>query len=306
MRRFGDGVYVVAPTPFSPDGSVDHKSIERLAGFLVECGVTGLLILGVAGEASKVLPREREAIITGFVEAVERKLPVIVGTSHQSVVGARALSIAAASAGAAGIMLSPPSRPRWEASEMADFFGTVSDGLGVDVVLQDYPALSGVSAKPAEIAALAEAVPAIQHIKLEDPPSPGKIGDVLRAAGERVLVFGGLGGMFLLEELQRGAAGTMTGFAYPEVLVEVFSSFRAGAIDEAADTFFHFLPLMRFEMQAEIGLAVRKWLYAERGVIACSALRAPSAVIDEGTVTELRLILERLSPDRYLRGVGDA
>ncbi len=306
MRRFADGVYIVAPTPFAPDGSVDLKSIERLASFLVDSGVTGLLILGVAGEASKVLPREREAIIARFIDAADRRVPVIVGTSHQSVVGARALSSAAASVGAAGIMLSPPSRPRWDASEMADFFGTVSDGLGVDVVLQDYPALSGVAAKPSEIAALVEAVPAIQHLKLEDPPSPRKVEAVLQATGEQVLVFGGLGGMFFLEELQRGAAGTMTGFAYPEVLVHVFRSFRAGAIDEAAETFFHFLPLMRFEMQAEIGLAVRKWLYAERGTIACGALRAPSVVIDEGTASELRLILTHLSPDRYLRGLGDA
>jgi 4-hydroxy-tetrahydrodipicolinate synthase len=306
MRRFADGVYLVVPTPFSTDGSVDLKSIDRLAAFLVDCGVNGLLVLGVAGEAAKVLPREREAIIAGFIAAVDRRVPVIVGASHQSIVGARALSHAAASAGAAGVMLSPPTRPRWDRSEMADFFGAVTDGLPVDVVLQDYPALTGVAASPDEIAALTEEVPAIQHIKLEDPPTPRKIEEVRRATGDRVLVFGGLGGMFLLEELRRGAAGTMTGFAYPEVLVEVFRSFRAGAIEKAADEFFRFLPLMRFEMQTEIGLAVRKWLYAERGLIACETLRAPATVIDDGTVSELQLILARLPPNRYPRGPGNA
>ena len=186
--------------------------------------------------------------------------------------------------------------------------GTVVDVAGerkVQTTL-DIEGLTGVTAEPDQIAALVEEVPAIQHIKLEDPPTPRKIEDVRHATGDRVLVFGGLGGMFLLEELQRGAAGTMTGFAYSEVLVDVFRSFRAGALGEAADEFFRFLPLMRFEMQAEIGLAVRKWLYAERGLIASGTLRAPATIIDEGTVSELRLILARVPPDRYLQGSRDA
>src|SRR5207247_3105250 len=114
---------------------------------------------------------------------------------------------------------------------------------------------------------------------------------ILAAAGDTpVAILGGLGGVFLLEELLAGTAGVMTGFAFPEVLVKVFTLYRAGQIDEAADVFYRFVPLMRFEFQEGVGMAIRKEVLRRRGALAHAGIRAPGGHLDETT----RLALDRV------------
>jgi 4-hydroxy-tetrahydrodipicolinate synthase len=142
------------------------------------------------------------------------------------------------------------------------------------------------------LARVAREVPAARTIKLEDPPTPFKTSRILMASGDvRVAVLGGLGGVFLLEELAAGAAGVMTGFAYPEVLVKVVALYRSGRVDEAADLFYRFVPLMRFEFQEGIGMAIRKEVFKRRGVLADASTRAPGPTLDDTTRAALDRVL---------------
>jgi 4-hydroxy-tetrahydrodipicolinate synthase len=142
------------------------------------------------------------------------------------------------------------------------------------------------------LARIAREVPAARTIKLEDPPTPFKTTRILAAAGDtRIAILGGLGGVFLLEELMAGAAGVMTGFAFPEVLVNVVSLYRAGRLDEAADVFYRFVPLMRFEFQEGIGMAIRKEIFRRRGALSDGSTRAPGPVLDDATRVALDRVL---------------
>jgi 4-hydroxy-tetrahydrodipicolinate synthase len=140
---------------------------------------------------------------------------------------------------------------------------------------------------------LAERIPQARYLKLEDPPLMEKIG-AIRARTDQFEIFGGLGGMFLLEELQRGASGTMTGFAFTEILVAVYEAFRAGDIATAERIFDHYLPLIRYENQPVINLTIRKVLLHLRGAMASPTLRDPFTPIDAGTHNEIESILQRV------------
>jgi 4-hydroxy-tetrahydrodipicolinate synthase len=146
--------------------------------------------------------------------------------------------------------------------------------------------------EPALLVRIAREVPAVAAIKLEDPPTPFKVARI-RALGDgaRVAIFGGLGGVYLLEELMAGASGAMTGFAVPEILVEIVRHFRAGAHDRAADVFYRHVALMRFEFQEGIGMAIRKEVLRRRGVIAHAAVRAPAASLDPSTSAALDRVM---------------
>lgn len=304
MPRFGKGIYAVMPTPFDSRGAVDLESVERLTRLLIARGVTGLVILGVLGEASKLFGDERAQVIARVLAAAEHRVPVIVGTSHPSTLGTRALSRAAAAAGAQGVMISPPAIGHLYRHELIRFFQEVADDLDADIILQDHPASTGVVLPCVEIATVIRAVPAIQHVKLEDPPTPRKVEELCVATDGVVLVFGGLGAVFLLEELNRGAAGTMTGFAYPEILIEIYQAHSSGDNRRAAEIFYHYLPLIRFEAQEQIGLSIRKYLYRRQGAITDERLREPGLGLDAGTVTDLESLLTHLGvsssplPDR--------
>jgi 4-hydroxy-tetrahydrodipicolinate synthase len=289
-----DGVYTVVPTPFSAEGELDLESLRRLIGFLVAAGVQGLLVLGVMGEAPKLLPDERRAVVEAAVDAAADR-PVLVGVTHPSVRGTRTLSASAVGAGAAGVLIAPPRLDRAAGEDaILRYFEAVAAGGCPEIVLHDHPVSSGVTLSPELIARIAHEVEQVTSVKLEDPPTPAKVTRVRELTPDGFKIFGGLGGVFLLEELGRGANGTMTGFAFPEVLLAIYTAHVRGAADLVAEIFFRHLPLIRFEFQEAIGLAIRKRVYRLRGVIHDEHVRAPAVELDVRTEAELDELISRL------------
>jgi 4-hydroxy-tetrahydrodipicolinate synthase len=181
-------------------------------------------------------------------------------------------------------MVSPPRAPKLNSASVKAHFAALADALTIPIVIQDFPPVSGFAMEASLLVQIARDIPAARTIKLEDPPTPLKTARLLEAAGDVPLtIFGGLGGVYLLEELMAGSAGAMTGFAYPEILVGIVSKWHAGA----ADLFYKTVPLMRLEFQEGIGMAVRKEVLKRRGLITDAATRAPGATLDAGTKAAL-------------------
>jgi 4-hydroxy-tetrahydrodipicolinate synthase len=195
-------------------------------------------------------------------------------------------------------MISPPRMAKLNSEAVLRHFVAVAEAVdGIEIVVQDYPPISGFTMEPELLVRIAREVPRARTIKLEDPPTPFKTSRILAAAGDlQVRIFGGLGGVYLLEELISGATGAMTGFAYPETLVEIVRSYRAGDVDHAADVFYRNVPLMRFEFQEGIGMAIRKEVLRRRGALASAATRAPATKLDAATIAALDRVLAWMKP----------
>jgi 4-hydroxy-tetrahydrodipicolinate synthase len=216
----------------------------------------------------------------------------VAGTSADGLRTCIEFSREAMARGARAILVRPPRLVRFSSEVVINHYRTVAEAVDLPIVVQDYPPACGYTLEAGLLARIAREVPAARTIKLEDPPTPFKTSRVLAAAGEtRLSVLGGLGGVFLLEELLAGAAGVMTGFAYPEVLVQIVNHYRAGRVDDAAAVFYRFLPLLRFEAQEGIGLAIRKELFRRRGALADASTRAPGVVLDDATRAALDRVL---------------
>lgn len=287
-----DGVYSVLPTPFRAGGEVDVDSLKRVVDLIVGAGVKGVTALGVTGEVARLNERERALVVDTVVKQVGGRAKVIAGASADGVRTCIDFSREARSLGASAVMVSPPRNPKLNSESVVNHYKALAEAVDLPIVVQDYPPISGFAMEAGLLARIAREVPAARTIKLEDPPTPFKTARILAAAGEtKVAILGGLGGVFLIEELMAGAAGVMTGFAYPEVLVKVVSLYREGKVDEAADVFYRFVPLMRFEFQEGIGMAIRKEVLRRRGALADGSTRAPGAVLDEGTRAALDRVL---------------
>jgi 4-hydroxy-tetrahydrodipicolinate synthase len=286
------GVFSVLPTPFRGGGDVDVDSLRRVVELIVGAGVNGVTALGVTGEVSRLNERERRVVVEHVVDQVNGRAKVIVGASADGVRTCIEYSREAKSLGAAAVMVSPPRMLKLNTESVVNHYRALAEAVDLPIVVQDYPPISGFAMEAGLLARIAKEVPAARTIKLEDPPTPFKTARILTAAGDlRVNILGGLGGVFLLEELMAGAAGVMTGFAYPEVLVKVVALYRAGRVDDAADLFYRFVPLMRFEFQEGIGMAIRKEVLRRRGALADASTRGPGAVLDDGTKAALDRVL---------------
>lgn len=287
-----DGVYSVLATPFDAHGDVDVESLQRVIEAFITAGVTGFTALGVTSEVTRLTERERGVVLDTVMRSVDGRVPVVIGTTGDGLHTCLAFSRQAAEAGAAAIMVSPPRAPKLNSAAVRGHYAALAERVDVPIVVQDYPPISGFAMEPALLAGIARDVPAARTIKLEDPPTPRKTALIIEAAGDTpVSIFGGLGGVYLLEELLAGGAGAMTGFAYPEALIGIVSRFKAGDIDASARLFYAVVPLMRFEFQEGIGMAIRKEVLKRRGLITEAGTRAPAPQLDAGTAVALDRLL---------------
>ena len=292
------GVFVISVTPFHTDGAIDWDSTDRVTDFYREAGADGLTILGMMGEAPKLTQGEALDISRRII-ARAAGLPVVVGVSAPGLAAVRELATAVMDLGAAGVMVAPPGSLRTDA-QIHGYFGQVVEALGaeVPVVLQDFPLSTGVVLSDEALARIIDDYPSIKMLKHEDWPGLAKISKIRAAesAGRRrISILCGNGGGFLVEEMLRGADGAMTGFAYPEMMVQIVKQIRAGNEERARDLFEAYLPLIRYESQPALGLAVRKHVLARRGAIASAALRKPGGALDATAAAEVATMIERLS-----------
>ncbi|WP_118137788.1 dihydrodipicolinate synthase family protein [Oceanicella sp. SM1341] len=297
IDRNTSGVYIICATPFTETGALDLDSLDRLVDFYVEKGVTGLTILGMMGEADKLTPEERRAVIDRVM--ARTSLPVVVGVSDAGLDNLAALGSYAMEKGAAGLMVAPSKGSPREDRVIA-YFHAVARALGRDVplVFQDFPQATGIPVSSRTILELSADLPQMVMLKHEDCPGLTKITTLREAEAKgapRLSILCGNGGLYLPQELARGADGAMTGFAYPEALVETVRLWQEGKQCQAEDLFDRYLPILRHEQQPGWGLAVRKTVLMKRGAIACAATRAPGPRLTGTDVAELERLMGRLA-----------
>ncbi|MCR8723389.1 dihydrodipicolinate synthase family protein [Frigidibacter sp. ROC022] len=299
IHRNSSGVFVIAATPFTEDGALDLDSTDRMVDFYLETGVTGMTILGIMGEAPKLSGEESRSFVKRVLARVAGKVPVIVGVSGGGLDPMRALTAEVMEAGAAGVMVAPMPGLGPE-DRLEGYFAQVCKTLGPDVpiCLQDYPQTTGVRFSVESILRIARQNPQVVMLKHEDWPGLNKLSRVRAetdtAEQPRLSILTGNSALFLPQEMQRGADGAMTGFAYPEMMVQVVDLCLKGEHDRAEDIFDAYLPLVRYEQQLGLGLAIRKETLKRRGVIASARVRAPGPTMTPADHDDLTRLVGRL------------
>jgi len=294
LNETAKGVFTIAVTPFLPDGTVDFDSVDSMVEAYIERGATGLTVLGMMGEAGKLSAEESLAVVKRVV--ARSTVPVVVGVSAPGFAAMSALSQGSMDAGAAGVMVAPPSSLRTDA-QIIGYYHNTADALGeVPFVLQDFPLATGVQISTDVILTIVQDLPTCVMLKHEDWPGLEKI-SALRAASDagarRISILCGNGGLYLLEEMLRGADGAMTGFGYPEMMAQVIAAYNSGALDRARDIFDAYMPMVRYEAQPGMGLALRKHTLTQQGVIAHPTLRKPGAKLSAAAIAEVDELARR-------------
>jgi 4-hydroxy-tetrahydrodipicolinate synthase len=309
MRRLNEeakGVYVIALTPFTETGDLDLDSTDRMVDFYLERGATGLTVLGMMGEAQKLTIEESQTYVRRILRRVDGRVPVVAGVSAAGFAQMQALTSMVMDDGAAGVMIAPPSSLRND-QQIVTYYKQAAEFIGdTPFVLQDFPLVTSVTIPVSVIQTIIDQIPTCVCLKHEDWPGLSKITE-LRTASEtagkrRISILCGNGGVFLPEEMARGADGAMTGFAYPEMMRDVVRYSEQGNPERAQDIFDAYLPLARYEQQPGLGLSIRKYIMAKRGAIATPALRKPGAALSPADISEIERLIAR--QDRRLKELG--
>jgi 4-hydroxy-tetrahydrodipicolinate synthase len=285
------GVIPILATPFGDDESLDLASWQRMIEFMTELGVDGITILGVLGESNRLSDHEREALIKAAVATVKQRIPVIVGTSHGGTTAATFLSRMAKDLGADAVMVAPAREAVPNDERIVEYYHGISTGMDLPIVLQDHPASTEVHMSAPLILRIVKEVAAIACIKAEAVPTPPKI-RLLRAGLSRpVSILSGLGALYAPFDLDAGSDGFNTGFAFPEVLRALVDAARAKDLDRVHALYARFAALIVFEQQP--GLAIRKEILRQRGLIAGNRVRHPGATVTPGVAAEVSALIKR-------------
>jgi len=293
------GVFIISPTPFDEAGAIDWQSTDTLVDFYLEKGVAGITILGVLGEAPKLSGAERQAFMTQVLRRTAGRAQIVVGASDPGTDNLVHFAKQAMDLGAAGLMIAPAPGLKTD-DQVYGYLANVLERLGPDIPVcyQDYPQTTSVFSSVTVLNRLIDGFSNFVMLKHEDCPGLPKITNLRDSAKDgtrrRVSILVGNGGLYLPQELHRGADGAMTGFAFPEMLVEVCAKFFAGAVEEAEDLFDMYLPVLRHEQQPGFGLAIRKEILRRRGAIKSSAVRHPGPKLTGADHHELDGLLNRL------------
>jgi 4-hydroxy-tetrahydrodipicolinate synthase len=281
-----------------------------MTDYYMRVGCDGMTILGVMGEAPKLSPEESVQFADRVLRRVAGRIPVIVGVSAPGMTVMKSLTDKVMEMGAAGVMVAPNAGLKTDEA-IETYYAAVVRTLGasVPIVLQDYPALTGVNMSIGCVNRLLKAHDSIKVLKHEDIPGHRKLTKVraAEASGDRkrrVSILVGNTALYLPQELRRGADGANTGFAYPEMLVEVCRKHFAGDPEGAEDLYDLYLPVVRHEQQPGIGLSIRKEILRRRGVIASAHVRAPGVTMDADDHKELDALIQRLERKLAERGVA--
>lgn len=292
------GVYAIAATPFHDDGRLDLDSLDRLTDFYAEAGATGITILGIMGEANKLEAEESLEIVRRVVS--RSALPIVVGVSAPGLAAMRRLAGESMALGAVGVMIAPTPALRTD-DQIRGYFDQAVEAVGRDIpwVLQDYPLTLSVVMSPGVVRDIIQANPSCVMLKHEDWPGLEKISALRRFQAEGSLrpvsILTGNGALFLDFEMERGADGAMTGYGFTDALVDIVRLSAAGEREAAHDLFDAHLPLMRYEQQQGVGLAVRKYVLQKRGILTSAAQRKPGSVLSAQARAEVDYLLARVA-----------
>lgn len=296
INEHSKGVFVIGATPFRDDLSLDTQGLTRLTEYYIETGATGFTVLGMMGEAAKLSTAESRSVVGGYIKAAG-ELPVVVGVSAGGFSAMSELTKAVMDQGAAGVMVAPPNTLRTD-DQILSYYQMAGETLGPDVpiVLQDFPLATSVQISVGTLRKIIETVPSVKMLKHEDWPGLAKIDALRKAEAEgqrRISILCGNAGVFLTEEMERGADGAMTGFAYVEMMRDVVKFAGSGEVERAMEIFDAYLPLVRYEQQPGLGLAVRKFVLRKRGAIASDAIRKPGPKLSAADIKDVERLIAR-------------
>jgi dihydrodipicolinate synthase/N-acetylneuraminate lyase len=289
------GIFVIVVTPFTETYELDEASLRKEVRFCIEAGAHGLVGPANASEFPTLSDDERKRWIEIVVSEAGGQIPVVAATTSGHALPAVALSRAAQQAGAAGIMAMPPHVLHPDAQGCYDYYRALSDALAIPICVQNYYGPVGTPMAAALLARMCRELPRVEYIKEETLPEPRQIGATLAVAGDACKgVFGGQGGIYVIDEYHRGACGNMPACQATDVHVALWNKLEAGDEAGARTLFNRLLPLINYERMH--GVAAYKDVLYRRGVFATRVSRAPGAVLDEADLGELDAIMVGVEP----------
>jgi 4-hydroxy-tetrahydrodipicolinate synthase len=290
------GIFQILHTPFSESGDIDWVSFERQIDFCLKSGVHGLVLPAMASEFFSLSDDERFEVVAFASKAIAGRVPFVVGVQGITLPIAMKFAEHAVAHNASALMAMPPYLRKASKPEVEQYYRALA-GFGLPVMIQNAPAPVGTPLSPAELAGLLKSEPNIRYVKEETPPILQRISKIVALAGESCDgIFGGANGIYLVDEMERGACGNMPAGGVVDVQVKVYNLVKSGQKAEAEALNLKLLPLMNYASM--YGASFHKYVLWRRGVLDSPTLRDPQRTdMDEDDIKAIEHLWPLIADD---------
>jgi dihydrodipicolinate synthase/N-acetylneuraminate lyase len=290
------GVFVIAPTPFHDDLTLDLDGFRNVIRFCVACGAHGVVAPANASEQPYLSDDERRRVVQAMVEEARGKAVTVVGVTAATAIAAAELARHAEALGADALMAMPPYIQRGSEAEIRAYYRAIDEAGSLPIFLQNYGGPGGTPMAARFIGELVRELPDLRFVKEETEFASVMMTAITDASGPALHgIMGGKAGRHLLDEYRRGAIGTMPACEVTDVHVALWNALERGDKAEARAIYRMILPLLMFE--TGYGTAVYKEVLRRRGVIGSAAFRQTGGrVLDSHAMADLTDILDDLTP----------
>lgn len=289
------GVYAVLVSPFTTTLALDTDALAGQVEFCVEAGAHGLVGPVVASEFMTLSDAERFLFCEVVARVNRGRIPFAAGVAGTSAPHAVELARAAADSGADALIAMPPYTGGASPARTFEYYLAIADATPLPLIIQNPPPPFGSPLTTQQLVDLVERLDKVAIVKEETLPNPQQVGRLIQAAGDRQLaVMGGLGGIYLFNELARGAAGTMPACQFVDVAVAIYRHWNAGEQSEARRLFAALQPAL--VMERLYGMTFIKECLRRRGILANTLTRLAEPPLDAVDLAELDAIWQGLEP----------
>ena len=280
------GVVPIIPTPFTSDEAIDFDALGECVRFAARRNLVAACLPAYASEFYKLSDSERRQVVETAIRAADGKIAIMAQANHPSARHAAELARQYEGIGANLISFALPRIFPLKDSDLLDYAATICRATRLPVLIQDFnPGGATVGGDFAR--KLVDECSNFRYLKLEEPLMGAKVRAIIEAAGGRIGVLEGWGGMYLLDLIPSGICGLMPGLGIADLLSRVWVAATAGQIEEANSIFRVLLPQIVFALQhSELFNWVEKRLLARRGVLpeASTFVRRATWTPDDATL----------------------
>ena len=277
------GICPIVAAPFTDNGEVDYESLDKLVKHLLNGGCHAVTLFGIAGEYYKLSDDEREKMAQVTIKAAKEVggKTIISVTDHSTEVAVKRAKHFE-ELGADCLMLLPPFFLKPGAKYLYEHMKAIANAVDIPIMAQYAPEQTGVTIPPETFCKLEKECPNMIYYKIECKPAGPYVTNLMNLTDGKMKIFVGNAGFQLIECMDRGAIGAMSGCSMYDVYLDIYNHYVDGDRTAAIQLHNKLLPMLNHIRQnVEQIISFEKRILKRRGIIASDYCRKPSYDTDE-------------------------
>lgn len=280
-------------TPFKNDSSIDFAALGRVIEHVIKGGINYIVVMGTTGESVTLTKDEKQAIISYVLEAVDNRVPLVVGIGGNNTQEAVNIIRHTNLSGVDGLLTVVPYYNKPTQRGIFQHFKTIATWSPLPVIMYNIPGRTGCNMSAETCLELAHNCENIVAIK----EASGDLSQMMKIIKGKPENFGLISGddMLTIPVIASGGAGVISvlGNAFPEAVSELVSYAIRNNFKSAREVHFRYMEIIDLLFTEGNPAGIKAMLSTIN--LCQNNLRLPLVSVSRTTLTRIQKAIEEIA-----------